>query len=61
MSVRRVCDRCEKVLGEYGSHKIFDRRLLFSKEYDLCNECYTEFEEWMKERQEEPEWTGEGD
>lgn len=60
MAVRRVCDRCEKVLGEYGSHKILDRRIFWSKEYDLCNECYAEFDEWLKGKQ-EPEWTGEGD
>lgn len=58
MATKLVCDRC-------GKEMIVPRRLVkegsvIKKRYDLCGDCYTEFDEWL-ENKKEPEWTGEGD
>ena len=64
MAVHRVCDRCGKAVETGLLPKQLVRKGLFDKHYDLCPECYAEFDEWMKEKVDEPqnneckdEWT----
>ena len=54
MAVRRDCDRCGKEIGPSMIPKQLIRTGLFDKRYDLCYDCYEEFDEWIKEDYHEP-------
>ena len=54
MSVRRVCDRCGKGVETGLLPKQLVRKGLFDRWYDLCPDCYAEFDEWIKGKKYEP-------
>lgn len=56
--MRRIfCDRCGKEINSncYHKHQIIDRTQgtvnFIDKQFDLCNECYIEFKDFMKRKE----------
>ena len=44
---RHYCDKCNKELNSVLTIKLFNRYGGIEKEFDLCNTCYKEIDEYL--------------
>lgn len=53
MAVHKVCDRCGKEIHIWKCPTTLTKKGIRNIEYDLCSECFADYERWLRKGKEE--------